>query len=119
MSRPLKTALIIAFIAALPIECINIVVLGMQPIKGYTAGHPTQFERIRDLEQGILHFPGLYLGIGVFRLLGDHAPQLAIVLGLSIFFLCGYLETALLLAGILWCARSLYAFTQKRAPNPS
>lgn len=57
MTKPIKIALVVALV----VEVINIFGLGVPPLKGYTAGHPTHFEHVRDIEQKILHYPAIFV----------------------------------------------------------
>ena len=95
MAKPIRVALV----AALVVECVNLFALGTPPLKGYTAGHPTQFERVRDIEQMVLHFPGVLVAVGFLHLTVDFFPNFALALAFLIVFLIGYLETASLIVG--------------------
>lgn len=91
ITKPINTALL----AALPVEFVNLFVL-LPPIKGYAVGHPTTFERIRDIEWGILQWPGAHLLPWALDI-----PHVGLFLGFLVMFVSGYLDTALLvLAGI-------------------
>lgn len=95
MAKPIKIALVLALL----VEVMNVFGLGMQPLKGYTTGHPTHFEHIRDIEQTILHYPALLVASGIWHWMGDAFPRLALLFAILVFFLGGYFETALLVIG--------------------
>ena len=91
MTRSIK----IALLAALPVEFVNFFVL-LPPIKGYTEGHPTSLEQLRDIEWTILHWPGSLLLPWALDV-----PHIGLLFGFLVMFLSGYLDTALLIiAGI-------------------
>src|SRR5690348_15950745 len=92
----------IALVAALLLVCVIVLALGTHPLKGYTAGHPTWFESVRDIEQMVVHFPGLLMAAGLLHLRVDFLP-----LALLIVFLTGYFETALLIGSGIWLFRIL------------
>lgn len=95
MTKPIKIALVVALV----VEVVNVFGLGMQPLKGYTAGHPTHFEHIRDIEQTILHYPALFVASEIVHWMGGAFPRLALLFAILVLFLGGYFETALLIIG--------------------
>jgi hypothetical protein len=101
MTKPIKIALVMAVV----VEVMNVFGLGVQPLKGYTAGHPTHFEHIRDIEQTILHYPALLVASGIVHWMGNAFPHLASLLAILVFFLGGYFETALLIIGGIFAFR--------------
>lgn len=94
MTKPIKIALVVALL----VEIANVFGLSIQPLKGYTAGHPTHFEHIRDIEQTILHYPALFVANKIVHWIGYAFPQLVLLLAI-LAFLGGYFETALLIIG--------------------
>lgn len=87
----------IALLAALPIEIVNFLVVG----------YPTAEHSITTINQSaavalqwdLLHLPAL-IAIDRIQLLREHADACSII-----FFIAGYIDTALLLAAVLAFAR--------------
>jgi hypothetical protein len=101
MANPIKVALVVALV----LEVVNVFGLGMQPLKGYTAGHPTRFEHIRDIEQTILHYPAVFVANKIAHWIGDAFPRLVSLVAILVLFLGGYFETALLIIGGIFAFR--------------
>jgi hypothetical protein len=97
----------IAHLVGLVVEVVNVFGLGMQPLKGYTAGHPTRFEHIRDIEQRILHYPALFVAREIVYWTPSAFLALAASVAIVVLFLGGSLETALLIIGGIIVFRAL------------
>jgi hypothetical protein len=83
-----------ALVAALPIELANYFVIG------YPAGAhlivPAKWFAAVAAQWYVLHLPGLF-ALNRFAFLRNH-----VVLGSTVMLLSGYLDTALLLAVLIW-----------------
>ncbi|MGA8089220.1 MAG: hypothetical protein WCA10_18245 [Terracidiphilus sp.] len=86
-----------ALLAALPIEIVNFFVIGY-PTAGGSLTSATQNAAIA-LEWDLLHLPGL-IAIDRILLLRGH-PHICSL----IFLLAGYIDTALLLAALIFAVR--------------
>lgn len=97
--RPFRTRSIlkIALLAALPVEIVNFWVVGY-PAAGGGLSTSSRSAALA-LEWYLLHMPGVFIS-NFSTFLRTHAATCSVM-----FWIVGYIDTALLFAAILWFAR--------------
>lgn len=105
----MRSTLKAALLAAVPLEIVNFFIIGY-PTAGGSLTMASQNAGIA-LEWDLLHLPGLIAG-DRFLFLREHAP-----LSSLIFFLAGYIDTAILLAALIWAVR-LVLHTLRKLSSP-
>lgn len=98
-----------ALLAALPIEIVNLWVIGY-PTAGGSLATISQNAGVA-LEWDLLHLPGL-IAIDRILFLREHAHTCSVI-----FLLAGYLDTTILLAALIWAVR-LVLRTLRKLSSP-
>jgi hypothetical protein len=108
-ARPMRSTLKAALLAALPLEIVNLWVIGY-PTAGGSLTTASQNAGIA-LEWDLLHLPGL-IAIDRILFLREHLQICSVV-----FLFAGYIDTAILLAAIIGALR-LVLRTLRRLSSP-
>jgi hypothetical protein len=104
-----KAGFKVALVAALPIEAINFWVIGY-PVAGNALTTANQIPAFA-LEWYLFHLPGL-IAIDRIQLIREHAHACSFV-----FFLAGYIDTAILLVAVIAAVR-LVLHTLRKLSSP-